>query len=99
MVTGGGNRAETGSAAIDRTGAAPAIRTGGHGAGVAARSTMPSMVATVIEPKVACAIWSISALWANATEDHGLADHIKWVFGAASLRGMRLPRPSGLRAR
>jgi len=32
------------------------------------------------------AIWSIPELWANATEDHGLADHIKWVFGAKSMK-------------
>jgi dienelactone hydrolase len=32
------------------------------------------------------AIWSIPSLWANATEDHGLADHIKWVFGAGSMK-------------
>jgi dienelactone hydrolase len=32
------------------------------------------------------AIWSIPSLWATATEEHGLADHIKWVFGAASMK-------------
>jgi pimeloyl-ACP methyl ester carboxylesterase len=32
------------------------------------------------------AIWSIQHLWADAGEDHGLADHIKWVFGAESVR-------------
>ncbi len=32
------------------------------------------------------AIWSIPHLWAGAGEDHGLADHIKWVFGATSMR-------------
>jgi dienelactone hydrolase len=32
------------------------------------------------------AIWSIQELWANATEDHGLADHITWVFGASSMK-------------
>lgn len=32
------------------------------------------------------AIWSIPALWENAPEDHGLADHIKWVFGARSMK-------------
>lgn len=32
------------------------------------------------------AIWSIPSLWANAREDHGLADHIKWVFGAKSMK-------------
>lgn len=42
------------------------------------------------EPRLAAAIshgaiWSIPDLWANADEDHGLADHIKWVFGADSM--------------
>ena len=32
------------------------------------------------------AIWSISELWANATESHGLADHIKTVFGASTMK-------------
>jgi pimeloyl-ACP methyl ester carboxylesterase len=32
------------------------------------------------------AIWSIPDLWANADENHGLADHIKWVFGAGSVK-------------
>jgi pimeloyl-ACP methyl ester carboxylesterase len=32
------------------------------------------------------AIWSIQDLWADACEDNGLADHIKWVFGAASVQ-------------
>jgi dienelactone hydrolase len=32
------------------------------------------------------AIWSIPDLWANADENHGLADHIKWVFGAPSVK-------------
>jgi dienelactone hydrolase len=27
------------------------------------------------------AIWSIESFWGDATEEHGLADHIKWVFG------------------
>jgi dipeptidyl aminopeptidase/acylaminoacyl peptidase len=27
------------------------------------------------------AIWSIESFWGDATEDHGLASHIKWVFG------------------
>ncbi len=31
------------------------------------------------------AIWSIQDLWGGAGEDHGLADHIKWVFGADSM--------------
>jgi dienelactone hydrolase len=32
------------------------------------------------------AIWSVTDLWANATEEHGLAEHIKWVFGACSMK-------------
>jgi hypothetical protein len=32
------------------------------------------------------AIWSIQDLWGGAGEDHGLAGHIKWVFGADSMR-------------
>jgi dienelactone hydrolase len=32
------------------------------------------------------AIWSIPDLWATATEEHGLADHIKWVFAAESVK-------------
>jgi len=32
------------------------------------------------------AIWSIQDLWAGATEEHGLADHIKWVFAAKSMK-------------
>lgn len=32
------------------------------------------------------AIWAIPDLWANADENHGLADHIKWVFGAESVK-------------
>jgi dipeptidyl aminopeptidase/acylaminoacyl peptidase len=32
------------------------------------------------------AIWSIQDLWAKADENHGLADHIKWVFGAGSMK-------------
>ncbi|MDX6644515.1 MAG: hypothetical protein QOK40_242, partial [Miltoncostaeaceae bacterium] len=31
------------------------------------------------------AIWSIQDLWGGAGEDHGLAGHIKWVFGADSM--------------
>jgi dipeptidyl aminopeptidase/acylaminoacyl peptidase len=27
------------------------------------------------------AIWSIESFWGDATEEHGLASHIKWVFG------------------
>lgn len=32
------------------------------------------------------AIWSITDLWGNASEDHGLAEHIKWVFGCDSMK-------------
>lgn len=32
------------------------------------------------------AIWSIEQLWGGAGEDHGLATHIKWVFGANSMK-------------
>ena len=32
------------------------------------------------------AIWSVPDLWGNATEAHGLAEHIKWVFGAQSMK-------------
>ena len=32
------------------------------------------------------AIWSVTDLWGNATEEHGLAEHIKWVFGARSMK-------------
>ena len=43
------------------------------------------------EPRLAAcvshgAIWSIQDLWAGAGEGHGLADHIKWVFGAPTMR-------------
>ena len=43
------------------------------------------------EPRIAAAIshgaiWSIGDLWGNADESHGLADHIKWVFGASSMK-------------
>jgi dienelactone hydrolase len=31
------------------------------------------------------AIWAIGELWASAGDDHGLADHIKWVFGCKSM--------------
>jgi len=31
------------------------------------------------------AIWSVTDLWGNATEEHGLAEHIKWVFGAGTM--------------
>jgi pimeloyl-ACP methyl ester carboxylesterase len=32
------------------------------------------------------AIWSIQDLWAGAGDDHGLADHIKWVFGTNTMK-------------
>ena len=32
------------------------------------------------------AIWSIPDLWSHAGEDHGLADHIKWVLGGTTVR-------------
>ena len=32
------------------------------------------------------AIWSVTDLWGDATEEHGLAEHIKWVFGAGSMK-------------
>jgi dienelactone hydrolase len=31
------------------------------------------------------AIWSIDALWGGADDSHGLAGHIRWVFGAESV--------------
>jgi hypothetical protein len=40
------------------------------------------------------AIWSIHDLWGGAGEDHGLAGHIKWVFGADSMAAaMEKARP------
>lgn len=43
------------------------------------------------EPRLAAciahgAIWAITDLWGNASEDHGLAEHIKWVFGESSMK-------------
>jgi dienelactone hydrolase len=43
------------------------------------------------EPRLAAcishgAIWAITDLWGTAGEDHGLAEHIKWVFGAPSMK-------------
>ncbi|HEV8439298.1 MAG TPA: alpha/beta hydrolase [Methylomirabilota bacterium] len=35
------------------------------------------------------AIWDIYDLWKNADEGHGLASHIKWVFGVASMAEAR----------
>jgi dienelactone hydrolase len=31
------------------------------------------------------AIWDVADLWGGAGEEHGLAHHIKWVFGVASM--------------
>ena len=31
------------------------------------------------------AIWSVNELWGDAGEDHGLAEHIKWVFGTETV--------------
>ena len=47
--------------------------------------------AASFEPRLAAcishgAIWDIGARWADRPEDHGLADHIKWVFGADSMK-------------
>ena len=43
------------------------------------------------EPRLAAciahgAIWAITDLWGNAPEDHGLAEHIKWVFGKPTMK-------------
>ena len=32
------------------------------------------------------AIWSVAELWKHADESHGLAAHIKWVFGTATMK-------------
>lgn len=32
------------------------------------------------------AIWSVNELWGEADENHGLAGHIKWVFGVGSMK-------------
>jgi dienelactone hydrolase len=32
------------------------------------------------------AIWSVNGLWGKADENHGLAGHIKWVFGVESMK-------------
>lgn len=44
-----------------------------------------------MEPRLAAsishgAIWSIYELWQNADESHGLATHIKWVFGVKTMK-------------
>ncbi len=31
------------------------------------------------------AVWSVNELWGEPNEEHGLAEHIKWVFGVASM--------------
>jgi len=43
------------------------------------------------EPRLAAAIshgaiWSIPMLWATADENHGLAGHIKWIFGTDTVK-------------
>ena len=43
------------------------------------------------EPRLAAciahgAIWAITDLWGEASEDHGLAEHIKWVFGKPTMK-------------
>jgi pimeloyl-ACP methyl ester carboxylesterase len=43
------------------------------------------------EPRLAAcishgAIWSIHDFWKNADETHGLATHIKWVFGVPTMK-------------
>ena len=47
--------------------------------------------AGAMEPRLAAAIshgavWSIYELWRNADESHGLASHIKWVFGVKTMK-------------
>jgi dienelactone hydrolase len=47
--------------------------------------------AGAMEPRLAAAIshgaiWSIYELWKNADETHGLASHIKWVFGVKTMK-------------
>jgi dienelactone hydrolase len=47
--------------------------------------------AGAMEPRLAAAIshgavWSIYELWKNADESHGLASHIKWVFGVKTMK-------------
>ncbi|MCB5362403.1 alpha/beta hydrolase [Pusillimonas sp. CC-YST705] len=32
------------------------------------------------------AIWSVNELWGSADDNHGLAGHIRWVFGAKSMK-------------
>jgi dienelactone hydrolase len=46
--------------------------------------------AASFEPRLSAAIshgaiWDVAELWGGAGEDHGLAHHIKWVFGVGSM--------------
>jgi len=43
------------------------------------------------EPRLAAviahgAVWAITDLWGNADDSHGLAEHIRWVFGVKSMK-------------
>ena len=43
------------------------------------------------EPRLAAviahgAVWAITDLWGNADDSHGLAEHIRWVFGCKSMK-------------
>jgi pimeloyl-ACP methyl ester carboxylesterase len=43
------------------------------------------------EPRLAAciahgAIWAITDLWGNADDNHGLAEHVRWVFGKPSMK-------------
>lgn len=47
--------------------------------------------AAAFEPRLAAvvshgAVWAVNEIWGEADEHHGLAEHIKWVFGADSMR-------------
>src|SRR5690606_5523733 len=47
--------------------------------------------AAAFEPRLAAvvshgAVWAVNESWGEADETHGLAGHIKWVFGAGSMR-------------
>lgn len=42
------------------------------------------------------AIWDVNELWGGQGESHGLAEHIKWVFGAGSM-GEALEKGKGFR--
>jgi len=46
--------------------------------------------AAAFEPRLAAAVshgavWAVNEIWGDADETHGLAEHIKWVFGAGSM--------------